>query len=101
MQSTKTKREKAANGKILRRVCVLVSRQQSPVSLLAIEEECSVPVVHQETPSVSFVAKESNVAAAKAGECSVRPDYDHKELDVYAAFVLESMVPYIPEGPEP
>ncbi|KAH0698045.1 hypothetical protein KY289_015527 [Solanum tuberosum] len=81
------------------------SQPVSPVSLLAIEEECSVPVVHQETPSVSFIAKESNVAAAKEEECSVRPDYDiatyHKELDVYAAFVLESMVPYIPEGPEP
>ncbi|KAK4710118.1 hypothetical protein R3W88_004631 [Solanum pinnatisectum] len=72
-----------------------------PVSLVfkesklsaAIEEECSVPVVHQQTPSVSLLPIEE--------ECSVRPDYDiatyHKELDAYAASVLESMVPYIPQ----
>ncbi|KAK6796600.1 hypothetical protein RDI58_004301 [Solanum bulbocastanum] len=75
-----------------------------PVSLVfkesnmsaAIEEECSVPVVHQQTSSVSLLAIEE--------ECSVRPDYDiatyHKELDAYAASVLESMVPYIPEPPQ-
>ncbi|KAK6796584.1 hypothetical protein RDI58_004285 [Solanum bulbocastanum] len=65
-----------------------------------IEEECSVPVVHQETPSVSLLAKESNVPAAKeVEECSVpvetRPDYDiaiyHKELDAYATSILETI----------
>ncbi|KAL3344343.1 hypothetical protein AABB24_023667 [Solanum stoloniferum] len=86
---------------------VPVVHQEIPsVSFAAIEEECSVPVVHQETPSVSFVAKESNVPASKeVEECSVpmetRPDYDiatyHKELDAYAASILETMVPYIPE----
>ncbi|KAH0696360.1 hypothetical protein KY290_013727 [Solanum tuberosum] len=69
---------------------ILNGNQIGPVSLVlkesklsaAIEEECSVPVVHQQTPSVKEV------------ECSV---YDiatyHKELDAYAASVLESMVP--------
>ncbi|KAL3376174.1 hypothetical protein AABB24_002892 [Solanum stoloniferum] len=89
---------------------VPVVHQETPsVSFAAIEEECSVPVVHQVTPSVSFVAKESNVPAAKeVEECSVpvetHQDYDiatyHKELDAYAASVLETMVPYIPELPE-
>ncbi|KAH0717156.1 hypothetical protein KY285_013187 [Solanum tuberosum] len=96
MQSTKTKVQCLSSEG---RLSIYTERSSSE------EEECSVPVVHQETPSVSFVAKESNVAAAKEEECSVRPDYDiatyHKELDVYATFVLESMVPYIPEGPEP
>ncbi|KAK6796583.1 hypothetical protein RDI58_004284 [Solanum bulbocastanum] len=59
----------------------------------AIEKECSVPVVHQQTPSVSLLPIEE--------ECSV---YDittyHKELDAYAASVLESMVPYIPQEDE-
>ncbi|KAH0698930.1 hypothetical protein KY284_013145 [Solanum tuberosum] len=69
---------------------ILNGNQIGPVSLVlkesklcaAIEEECSVPVVNQQTPSVKEV------------ECSV---YDiatyHKELDAYAASVLESMVP--------
>ncbi|KAH0717167.1 hypothetical protein KY285_013198 [Solanum tuberosum] len=79
---------------------ILNGNQIGPVSLVlkesklsaAIEEECSVPVVHQQTPSVKEV------------ECSVRPDYDigtyHKQLDAYAASVLESIVPYIPEPPQ-
>ncbi|KAH0698947.1 hypothetical protein KY284_013162 [Solanum tuberosum] len=69
---------------------VPVVNQQTPsVSLLPIEEECSVPVVNQQTPSVKEV------------ECSV---YDiatyHKQLDAYAASVLETMVPYIPQQQE-
>ncbi|KAH0717168.1 hypothetical protein KY285_013199 [Solanum tuberosum] len=97
-------------GTIEEECSVPVVHQETPsVSFAAIEEECSVPVVHQETPSVSFVAKESNVPAAKeVEECSVpvetRPDYDiatyHKELDAYAASILETMVPYIPEVQE-
>ncbi|KAK4710136.1 hypothetical protein R3W88_004649 [Solanum pinnatisectum] len=97
----------------------------SPVSLLAkesnvtqlpaaIQKECSVPVVHQEIPSVSFAAIEEECSvpvvhqetpSVKVEECSVpvetRPDCDiathHKELDAYAASILETMVPYIPE----
>ncbi|KAK4710112.1 hypothetical protein R3W88_004625 [Solanum pinnatisectum] len=34
-------------------------------------DECSVPVVHQQTPSVSLLPKESNVTAANEEECSV------------------------------
>ncbi|KAH0719170.1 hypothetical protein KY285_015201 [Solanum tuberosum] len=76
---------------------ILNGNQIGPVSLVlkesklsaAIEEECSVPVVHQQTPSVKEV------------ECSV---YDiatyHKELDAYAASQLKSMVPYIPQQQE-
>uniref|UniRef100_M1DBG5 NAC transcription factor n=1 Tax=Solanum tuberosum TaxID=4113 RepID=M1DBG5_SOLTU len=76
---------------------ILNGNQIGPVSLVlkesklsaVIEEECSVPVVHQQTPSVKEV------------ECSV---YDiatyHKQLDAYAASVLESIVPYIPEPPQ-
>ncbi|KAG5620923.1 hypothetical protein H5410_006141 [Solanum commersonii] len=72
---------------------VPVVNQETPsVSLLPIEEECSVPVVHQETPSIKEV------------ECSVGPDYDignyHKELDAYTASVLETMVLYIPQQQE-
>ncbi|KAK6796582.1 hypothetical protein RDI58_004283 [Solanum bulbocastanum] len=75
----------------------ILNRNLGPVSLVlkesnvaaAKEEECSVSVVHQETPSVKEV------------ECSVRPDYDiatyHKEHDAYAASQLKSMVPYIPQ----
>ncbi|WMV14602.1 hypothetical protein MTR67_007987 [Solanum verrucosum] len=76
---------------------ILNGNQIGPVSLVfkesklsaAIEEECSVPVVHQQTPSVKEV------------ECSV---YDiatyHKQLDAYAASQLKSMVPYIPQQQE-
>uniref|UniRef100_M1DRN0 Uncharacterized protein n=1 Tax=Solanum tuberosum TaxID=4113 RepID=M1DRN0_SOLTU len=72
---------------------VPVVNQETPyVSLLPIEEECSIPMVHQETPSIKEV------------ECSVGPDYDianyHKELDAYAASVLETMVLYIPQQQE-
>ena len=102
----------------------------------AMQEECSVPVVHQETPyvkevecsvrpdleqfstsnvipcgPVSLVFKESKLCAAIEEECSVpqqtpsvsESDYDiatyHIELDAYAASVLETMVPFIPEEP--
>ncbi|WMV14604.1 hypothetical protein MTR67_007989 [Solanum verrucosum] len=90
---------------------ILNGNMKSNVTQLpaAIQEECSVPVLHQETLSVSLLAKESNVPAAKeVEECSVpvetRPDYDiatyHKELDAYAASILETMVPYVPEPQE-
>ncbi|XP_015064738.1 uncharacterized protein LOC107009957 [Solanum pennellii] len=87
----------------------VVHPETHSVSFAAIEEECSVPVVHQEIPSGCFVAKESNVSASKeVEECSVpvetRLDNDiatyHKELDAYAASILETMVPYIPEVQE-
>ncbi|KAH0696376.1 hypothetical protein KY290_013738 [Solanum tuberosum] len=80
---------------------ILNGNQIGPVSLVlkesklsaVIEEECSVPVVHQQTPSVSLLPIEE--------ECSV---YDiatyHKELDAYAASVLETVVPYIPQQQE-
>ncbi|XP_055803461.1 protein FEZ-like [Solanum dulcamara] len=83
-------------------VCLVLKESNVPAAKE--EEECSVPVVHQETASVSLLAKESNVTAAKDEECSVRPDYDiatyHQELDAYAASVLETMIPYIPEPQE-
>ncbi|WMV14598.1 hypothetical protein MTR67_007983 [Solanum verrucosum] len=53
--------------------------------------------------NISLLTKESKLPAAKE-EGSVRPDYDiatyHKELDAYAASILETMVPYIPEPPQ-
>ncbi|KAK4710111.1 hypothetical protein R3W88_004624 [Solanum pinnatisectum] len=55
--------------------------------------------------NISLLTKESKLPAAKEEEeGSVRPNYDiatyHKELDAYAASILETMVPYIPEPPQ-
>ncbi|WMV14625.1 hypothetical protein MTR67_008010 [Solanum verrucosum] len=90
----------------------------TPVSLVfkesklpaAIEEECSVPVVNQEAPSVrleeecSVPVFHQETPSIKEVEGSVGPDYDianyHKELDAYAASVLETMVLYIPQQQE-
>ncbi|KAH0717153.1 hypothetical protein KY285_013184 [Solanum tuberosum] len=64
-----------------------------------------IPYIHLNGISngnISLLTKESKLPASKEEEeCS---DYDiatyHKELDAYAASVLETMVPYIPEPPQ-
>ncbi|KAL3376156.1 hypothetical protein AABB24_002879 [Solanum stoloniferum] len=50
----------------------LLAKGSNATQLPAVkEDECSVPVVHQQTPSVSLLPKESNVTAANEEECSV------------------------------
>ncbi|KAK6796580.1 hypothetical protein RDI58_004281 [Solanum bulbocastanum] len=50
----------------------LLAKGSNVTQLSAVkEDECSVPVVHQQTPSVSLLPKESNVTAANEEECSV------------------------------
>ncbi|KAH0696357.1 hypothetical protein KY290_013724 [Solanum tuberosum] len=47
--------------------------------------------------NISLLTKESKLPASKE-ECDIATY--HKELDAYAASVLETMVPYIPEPPQ-